>query len=340
MTRMARPLWVVPALLLAACSPGGGGTGASPSGGPTFQNPVLVRDFPDPGVIEVDGTYYAYATTDGAYRIQVARSDDLVEWEHLGDALPQLPRWASGDTWAPEPAQFDDQFVIYYSARYPAVERPNNEGILCLSRAVADSPEGPFVDDTTEPFACNEPELGGSIDAFPFTDEDGTRYLVWKNDGNCCGKPTEFWAQELSEDGLSVTGEMTNLGVRNDEQWEGRVIEAPTIFVNEGTYYLFFSANAYSGIEYAVGYATADNVLGPYTDAEENPILATPEERGQGPFGPGGQAIVRDDDGELWFVYHAWRSSFQERDMWIDELVFEDGRPVIVGPDAGPQAAP
>src|SRR5215208_1199289 len=65
----------------------------------TYVNPVLDEDFPDPSVLLApDGYYYAYATQtlrDGHWvNIQVARSADLVEWEHLGDALPDKPNWA------------------------------------------------------------------------------------------------------------------------------------------------------------------------------------------------------------------------------------------------------
>ena len=62
----------------------------------TYVNPILDEDFPDPAVILApDGYYYAYATQtlrDGQWiNIQVARSADLVHWEHLGDALPEKP---------------------------------------------------------------------------------------------------------------------------------------------------------------------------------------------------------------------------------------------------------
>ena len=74
----------------------------------TYVNPVLDADFPDPAVIHApDGYYYAYATQtlrDGEWiNIQVARSADLVHWEHLGDALPEKPDWAqeTQDFWAP-----------------------------------------------------------------------------------------------------------------------------------------------------------------------------------------------------------------------------------------------
>ena len=65
----------------------------------TYVNPVLDADFPDPVVILApDGYYYAYATQtlrEGKWiNIQVARSRDLVSWEHLGDALPEKPGWA------------------------------------------------------------------------------------------------------------------------------------------------------------------------------------------------------------------------------------------------------
>lgn len=58
------------------------------------------RNFPDPAVIRgADGSYYVYATqasVDGAmHNIQVARSNDLLSWLQIVDALPEKPRWAS-----------------------------------------------------------------------------------------------------------------------------------------------------------------------------------------------------------------------------------------------------
>ncbi|HEX2222523.1 MAG TPA: glycoside hydrolase family 43 protein, partial [Candidatus Limnocylindria bacterium] len=330
--------WRVPivgavlAISAAACQADGGGGSPAATGTPaaeTFTNPVLDRNFPDPGVLALDGTYYAYATNDGAgTHIQGATSTDLVEWEYLGEMLTTLPSWTTqGTTWAPEVIELGGQYVMHYTARDPALTRPDGQGSQCLAVAVAAEPQGPFTPHGDGPFAC-QPELGGSIDSFPFVDEDGTPYLIWKNDGNCCGMPTRMWGQELAPDGLSLVGEPVDLGISNDQAWEGGVIEAPTILLRDGTYYLFYSGNAYSGPDYAVGYATSDALLGPYTDAEENPILATPEEPADtNAIGPGHQAIVEDPDGDLWMLYHSWdvAGGFTDRTMWIDELVFEDG---------------
>ncbi|MEZ5269512.1 MAG: hypothetical protein R2789_13435 [Microthrixaceae bacterium] len=38
---------------------------------------------------------------------------------------------------------------------------------------------------TRAAFVCQR-DLGRTIDASPFVDEDGTKWLLYKNDGNCC----------------------------------------------------------------------------------------------------------------------------------------------------------
>jgi arabinan endo-1,5-alpha-L-arabinosidase len=325
----------------AASAPGGDGSAAAsaPAALPDgqFANPVLDMDFPDPGILQVEGAYYAYATEGNGRHIQLARSEDLVTWEYLREALPSLPIWSTGSTWAPEVIETSAGYVMYYTARDPGTERPDGQGSQCITIAVADAPEGPFADDSDGPFIC-QAEMGGSIDATPVRDTDGTLYLVWKNDGNCCALLTRMWAQELSADGLVLVGEPVDLGIVNDAAWERHVIEAPTLVQRDGTWYLFYSANDFGSDLYAVGYATADALLGPYTDADENPILATPEDGG--PFGPGHQSVVTGPDGEPWIVYHAWDSTFSERSMWIDQLRWEGGRPVVDGPDRHAQEAP
>ena len=95
---MSRLRWTAVALVvvLPGCS-GGGSDDAASSTAPTSAasaNPVIDQDFPDPDVLEVDGTYYAYATNGQNRNVQVASSTDLATWEVLGDdALPDLPPW-------------------------------------------------------------------------------------------------------------------------------------------------------------------------------------------------------------------------------------------------------
>jgi beta-xylosidase len=320
-----------------AADPAAGGAPSSPPQPSRFTNPVLTGNFADPHVLKVGEFWFAYATGDLTVNLQVARSADLVGWERLGDALPELPAWSvlqKGLTWAPEVARTPAGFVLYYTVRHTA------SGRQCVSVAVAERPEGPFVDTRERPLVCQE-RLGGSIDPHHFVDRDGTAYLLWKNDGNCCGLATELWAQPLDERGLELTGEPKSLGVRNDAAWEGNLIEAPTLWREGDTYYLFYSANDYGSRNYAVGYATAAKVLGPYRDGRGNPILRS---RGRA-AGPGGQAVV-DAGGDLWLAYHAWDSEAVgddaggQRAMWLDRLGFSGGRPRVDGPTGTAQEAP
>jgi GH43 family beta-xylosidase len=109
--------------------------------------------------------------------------------------------------------------------------------------------------------------------------------------------PTYIYVQEMSPDGLELVGEPVRL-IRNTEVWESHVIEAPSMLKHEDRYYLFYSANNYAGVEYAVGYAVCESPLGPCEKAEENPILETLLERPP-VIGPGHQTFRRSGRPDL-----------------------------------------
>ena len=334
-------------LLVAAC---GAGATAAPTAAPTvtvaptatatpgatYSNPVYNVDFPDPFVLRVGERYFAYSTNVGSVNVPTITSEDLADWEFVGDALPALPEWAAiaqSLTWAPGVLARDDGYILYYTARY--VEA----GLQCISLATAAEPQGPYEDDSGEPFIC-QTEMGGSIDPYPFVDVDGTPYLLWKNDGNCCGLPVKLWAQELSADGLTLLGEPVAL-VERDQAWERPLIENPAMWEHEGQYYLLYSGNWWESHEYAVGYAVCETVTGPCVKPQEEPIFSyTPEV-----MGPGGEAFFTDGEGNLWLAYHAWRGPDVGypggiRSLRIDPVTFEDGKPVIHGPTADAQPLP
>lgn len=312
----------------ASSAPGDEASAPAQVGG---QNPVLDDDFPDPDVLEVDGVYYAYATNGNNHNVRVARSTDLVTWEELGDALPELPSWViPGKTWAPEVTDVGNSYVLYFTATN---YRPT---LQCIGTAVADSPEGPFEVVGEDMLVCPEEE-GGAIDAATFLDEDGTRYLLWKNDGNCCGLDTWLQMAPLAEDGLSLDGSTMRL-VNRDLDWEGHLVEAPTLVEREDTYVLMYSANDYGGAGYAVGYATAEEVTGPYTKNPE-PLLASSGADAEY-VGPGGQDVVTGPDGQDHIVFHSWRGGITYRAMnvlplsWADAPETEDPndvRPMVEG---------
>jgi len=299
----------------------------------------LRADFPDPFILHDRDTFYGYATnTAGGSNIQLAQSTDLVHWQVLSDAMPSLPKWAQlggSYVWAPEVIKVGDRYNLYFTARDKQADRQ------CVGVATSDKPTGKFKDTSDKPLVC-QVDQGGTIDPSPFRDGDKL-YLYFKNDGNCCGKPTYLYSQELAPDGLSLTGQPTQL-VRNDRAWEGSVVEGPTMWKHDNHYFLFFSANDYAGPPYAVGYASCTSPTGPCQDAPENPILKTATNTTPLVIGPGGQTIV-EDHGKTWIAYHVWEVSStglrtDRRFMWLDQLTWEDEKPHVHGPTTAPEPVP
>lgn len=344
--RRATAAAVTLVLALAACSDDGDSTGTASPGGDSSAGisasepgasgsagaateqaePVIDQDFADPDTLLVDGTTYAYATQPAVQgtNVQMARSTDLGSWEVVEkDPLPALPAWATtGRTWAPEVTAVGAGYVMYITAR------SIDPDLQCIGAATATSPEGPFAPAGDKPMVCPE-DLGGAIDAATFTAEDGTLYLLWKNDGNCCGLPTWIHLQELSPDGLKLVGTETRL-IQQDQPWEGELVEAPTLVERDGTYYLFYSANGYGGDAYATGYATATSLTGPYTKSPE-PLLST-ENTDRRYTGPGGQDVLTDAQGKDHIVFHDWDPAVIYRGIHVADLTFENGKPVVALP--------
>lgn len=334
------------ALSLAGC--------ATPAAAPAhYANPVLDADFPDPAILRAsDGYHYSYATQtdrDGrTINIQVARSRDLVAWEHLGDALPEKPVWASRtqDFWAPDVVEHGGTYYLYYSAKPDAALSDNNLG-LCLAVATARAPQGPFTD-MGRPLQCGPGFV--NIDPMAFDDPaTGRRLLYW---GSGFGP---IKVQELGEDRMSFAAGSSpvDLIAVDPEDHPGnyrRLVEGAWLIWRAPYYYLFFSGDNCCGpnIHYAALVARSRSATGPFEVMPERRGVIL--ERDARWIGPGHNSILRDADGTDWILYHAvdanrTRSSETaepntRRVMLIDRLVWEDGWPRVAGPTATPQRAP
>jgi beta-xylosidase len=284
-------------------------------------------DFADPYVLRVGSGYFGYATNVGPDNVQVMASPDLHTWRRLGDALPQLPAWSRrGWTWAPAVLSTGGGYVLYYTVREPTSER------AAISVAVADRPEGPFVDASSGPLVF-QLDRGGSIDPSPFVDDDGTLYLLWKSDDNAFDRPSSLWGQRISPDGMTLVGEPVEL-LRHDRKWERPLIEGPCLLRVGSWYYLFYSANWWESNRYTVGYAVGRSPLGPFTKVtRRRPWLRS----WASAAGPGGQEFFTDADGGLRMSFHAWATAAVgygrggARSLYIARVHFSHGVPRIEG---------
>ncbi|MFP3466706.1 glycoside hydrolase family 43 protein [Leifsonia sp. SIMBA_070] len=306
------------AAALAGCSAGPTPSAEQSSSVAPFQ---IDSDFPDPGALVVGDRVYAYATNTPAVNVQVASTTDMKTWKVSDqDALPQLPSWAApGKTWAPGPAELAaGRFALYFTASDAASK------YQCIGVAFADKPEGPFTSTAEKPLVCPV-DQGGAIDASVTADADGQRYLVWKNDGNCCGYDTWIQAQPLAADGASLAGQPTRL-IKQTESWEGKLVEAPVIVRHGDEYVLLYSANDYGNSSYVTGAATAKSLLGPYTKAKK-PLLSTPGTKGKY-LGPGGEDLITFE-GKDWMLFHSWDEAFAYRGMHAVPVAWRDGLPEL-----------
>ncbi len=322
---------LVPLLMILVLSACGSSASATVR---TFKNPVYKHDFPDPYVLKVGKTYYAYGTNTSVAVIPTLHSTDLVHWTAGKDAMPAPARWAVSDIWAPDVYEVSPKkFVVYFAARDADV------GHQCVGFAESSSPTGPFKSQASKPAICQS-SLGGDIDPDVFHDSNGSTYVLWKNDGNCCGVTTWLWSQKVSADGTKLLGKPVKLDY-DRASWEGNLIEAPFMWKYGKSYYLFFSANNYASYDYAVGYARCSTPLGPCVDGATNPILTSKCSAA----GPGGETIITDARGQTWMLYHAWPAQSVGdgsvgRWLWLDRLDWKNNVPVVHGPTCTSQPAP
>jgi xylan 1,4-beta-xylosidase len=255
------------------------------------QTLVLPGDYPDPSVVKIGDSFWASATTSNwAPVYPILESKDLITWQPKAFVFNQLPSWADYYFWAPEISYDNGKVYVYYAAH-------KRDGNLCVGVASADKPEGPYKDHG--PLMCQE---AGSIDAFPMRDENGKLYLIWKEDGNSVNKPTPIWMMELNEERTALVGEKKEL-FKNDQAWEGNLVEGVSIMKHGNYFYAFYSAAGCCGrsCTYGLGVARAEKLAGPWEKYDKNPLLKTNKE-----WKCPGHGTPVEKEGKFYFLFHAY----------------------------------
>lgn len=334
----------------------------------TFSNPLDVA-FGDPFVLDnKDGTFYMYGTGGGAKDgFATYSSTNLVDWIFEGQVYyGNTPEsWNLKSFWAPEVYKIEQKYYLFYSA--DKKDNPTNElETFSIGVAVSDSPKGPFVDIKNEPlFDPGYP----IIDANVFKDDDGSYYLYysracykhaieseiadWAKENHDYKEVEESWVYgvKLAPDFKSVIGDPVLLlhppkSLKDtNAEWESRSVTSKEInrrwtegsftFKKGDTYYMMYSANHYAGPYYAVGYATADHPLGPYTKANNNPVLQKTIDKGGDVTGTGHNMVLFLDKGErMVTVYHGrTKKTSDKRVVFIDDLeILSNGVLQVKGP--------
>lgn len=340
----------------------------------TYTNPLNVA-FGDPYILKAaDGKFYMYGTS-GENGFKTYSSEDMIHWKDEGRIYTggHDSSWAVDAFWAPEVYERNGKYYLFFSANWkhnPTRELEN----FRIGVAVADKPTGPFKEMSDKPvFDPGYPIIDANV---YFDDENGKCYLYysracykhpvksevadWARQEGFAKEIEESWIYgvELKPDFTGVTGQPVLLlsppKSMNDKQaeWESRSVtakevnrrwtEGSFIFKEKDVYYMMYSANYFGGQYYAVGYATAKHPLGPFTKADNNPILQKNTAQGGDVTGTGHNMALRLNNGDMYTVYHGRTTKTgDERVVFIDKMrIDSSGRLIIDGPTTTPQAMP
>ncbi|WP_443478637.1 family 43 glycosylhydrolase [Novosphingobium aerophilum] len=336
MIRLAAAILLTGAAFLANASPVMADRKETAALDPGARNPLLPGYFADPSIVEHEGEWFVFATEDpwGGDRLGLWRSRNFRDWTFSEPNWPTKQAATSATSnkskvWAPSVVRGrDGRFWMYVSV--------GSEVWV----GVADHPAGPWRDANG-----GRPLIPGNyrpgyhmIDAEAFIDDDGTAYLYWGSglnwvNGRC-------FVVRLKPDMVTFDGEPQDVT-------PAHYFEGPFLFKRGGRYFLTYSWGNTTKDTYQVRYAVGSSPLGPFTEPEDAPILATDAARDV--VSPGHHAVF-SAAGRDYIFYHRQALPFPaadgkvRRQVAVDRLLVEGDRlravrPTHSGPDIPGTAA-
>ena len=294
-----------------------------------FGSPSIVRDG------DALHAYFAIQKFDGeTEHVAHARSDDGGKtWLRVGDALPKLndEAVASGAVWAPGAAMIEDgRWMLFYTAVRSGTARH-----MCIYRAHADSPHGPFVDDFAGPIECPDGGLW-AIDPYPVRDAHGDWHLLARVDEP--NGVNTIQIRKLGDHGRQFApgSSWVTLTKINQGGWEEPVMENAAIVRLSQRWYVFYSGNSYRTDHYAIGYADCGaSIEGPCVKKTvAQPWLTSRPAIDM--YGPGTPTFYRDSHGNTVMAVNSWKYPGGESNPknhgqvmhMFDVHIDRDGKPV------------
>lgn len=253
-----------------------------------YKNELKDLPLPDPAVLEDDGVFYVYGTTDRS----AARTFDCYSTEdfnnftlHSNIYVPSANSYTKESLFAPEVYKIEDKYYLYYSGKTAGAK----SGINVL---VSDSPTGPFIEykgldangnsvDYTNTCMIFDTKSGKNLSILDQTllvEDDGSLYMYYSvYDSGVMQYIVGFNMLDPVTPDLDTykillrPGELSpNTVATNLLYWEAmknfKVAEGPNVIKSpvNGKYYLTYSVNHYPDRYYTVCYAVSDTPLGDY----------------------------------------------------------------------------
>lgn len=269
-----------------------------------FGNALVPDMIADASIVEIDGTFYCYATTDGYGRgletsgpPVVWKSRDFVNWSFEGTYFPQA---YTEKYWAPSKAvSFRGKWYIY----------PTVNGYMYP--AVADSPDGPFHLMKGDAFTVEnrlwERDNVHAIDTEILIDDDGTPYAFWGSRN----------VVRLKPDMATIDTMYQTIRTRRTEYSEG-----PIIFKRKGVYYYLYTIGGSESYEYYYQMSHT-SPLGPWITPEKDLVCTTNIETGV--FGPGHGCVFNvNGTDDFYLAFLEYGRGGTNRQTYVNRMEFND----------------
>ena len=242
-------------------------------------NPIFEGWYADPEGAVYDGEYWVFPTLSDQYgeaapvdenaltpRQKLAinksylkqtyfdafSSKDLITWKKHSRILDVKDvSWAEFALWAPATIHANGKYYLFFGAN--DIQSDKESGGIGV--AVADRPEGPYMDALGKPLISQFHNGAQPIDQFVFRDDDGQYYMYYGGWRHCN-------MAKLSSDLLSVIPFPD--GTSFKEITPDKYVEGPCMVKRMGKYYLMWSEGGWQGPDYSVAYAMADSAFGPF----------------------------------------------------------------------------
>lgn len=277
-------------------------------------NPVFPGRYADPEGVVWDDEYWIFPTASRPFEEQTYldafSSKDLVNWtKHERIIDTSEVKWLWQAMWAPAIIRKDGSYYLFFGGNDM---HEKGEGGIGVARA--DRPEGPYKDILGKPLIDEVINGAQPIDQFVFQDADGTYYMYYGGWRHC--------------NVVKLNDDFTGLVPFEDGEYYKEVtpekyVEGPFMFLMDGKYYFMWSEGGWTGPDYCVAYAIADNPLGPFKRIgkilEQDPEVGT---------GAGHHSVIYNRKKDKWYiVYHRHplgSTDGNDREVCIDEMNFDE----------------
>lgn len=277
-------------------------------------NPVFPGRYADPEGVVWDDEYWIFPTASLPFEEQTYldafSSKDLVNWtKHERIIDNKEVKWLWQAMWAPAIVRKDGSYYLFFGGNDM---HEKGEGGIGVARA--DRPEGPYKDILGKPLIDEVVNGAQPIDQFVFQDVDGTYYMYYGGWRHC--------------NVVKLNDDFTGLVPFDDGEYYKEVtpekyVEGPFMFMKDGKYYFMWSEGGWTGPDYCVAYAIADNPLGPFRRIgkilEQDPEVGT---------GAGHHSVIYNEKKDKWYiVYHRHplgSTDGNDREVCIDEMHFDE----------------